>query len=394
VSGRAGGDAGGMGRGDNDATAFGAAVLHVDVEANDGAARATTIHSHRGVIRTPAFMPVGTRGTVRAIGTDDLERLGAQVVLGNTYHLMLRPGADVVGALGGLNRFMAWEGHTITDSGGFQVFSLEPKVTNEGATFRSTYDGSSHTLTPESAVAVQQLLGADIQMVLDVCPPLPSSAEVVRAAVDRTAQWAGRAVEAHRPVRVAGVSEQALFGIVQGGVDLALRVESAERTVDRRFDGYGIGGLSVGETRDEMLPALAAALAHLPVDRPRYLMGVGDPVSVVEAIALGVDLFDCVLPTRLARHGTLLTGSGRMNLRNARFAFDDGPIDPGCTCMVCERHSRGYIRHLLQVREQSAARYCTLHNLHWLLRLVDRTRAAIVLGSLDEVRREVAEHWS
>ncbi len=380
--------------GEDDVTAFGPAVLHVEVEVTDGAARATTIRSPRGEIRTPAFMPVGTRGTVRGIGSDDLERLGAQVVLGNTYHLMLRPGADVVGALGGLNRFMAWEGHTLTDSGGFQVFSLEPKITEEGATFRSTYDGSAHTLTPESAVAVQQVLGADIQMVLDVCPPLPSSREVVVAAVDRTAQWAGRAVDAHRPVRLAGRSTQALFGIVQGGVDLALRVESAERTVERRFDGYGIGGLSVGEARDEMLPALAAALAHLPVDQPRYLMGVGDPVSVVEAIALGVDLFDCVLPTRLARHGTLLTSSGRMNLRNLRFATDDGPIDAECTCLVCARHSRGYLRHLLQVREQSAARYCTLHNLHWLLRLVERTRAAILVGSLDRVRNEVAEHWS
>ncbi len=368
-------------------------VLRLEVEATDGPARAGVVHTPRGSFLTPVFMPVGTRGTIRAIGVDDLERLGAPVVLANTYHLMLRPGDDTVAALGGLHGFMDWSGHVLTDSGGYQVFSLGPKVTDEGAEFRSTYDGSRHTLTPESAVAIQQRLGADIQMVLDVCPSLPAPLEVVRAAVDRTAAWAARARAAHLPARLDGRTGQALFGIVQGGVDVALRRESAERTVALGFDGFGIGGLSVGEERAEMLPALAAALALLPPDQPRYLMGVGDPVSMVEAIALGVDMFDCVLPTRLARHGTILTAAGRINLRNQRFATDPEPLDPDCACPVCARWSRGYLRHLLQVQEVSAQRFCTIHNLHWLLRLVERTRTAIVAGELAALRTEVASHW-
>jgi queuine tRNA-ribosyltransferase len=303
-----------------------APVLSIDVHHRDGAARAGVVTNARGSFRTPCFMPVGTRATVRTLSSADLELLGAEVMLGNTYHLMLRPGADLVADLGGLHDFMDWRGHVLTDSGGYQVFSLEPKVTDEGATFTSTYDGSRHSLTPESAVAIQQQLGSDIQMVLDVCPPLPSSPEVVRAAVDRTARWAARARVAQQAARDDG-SPQALFGIVQGGVDVALRRESAQRTVAIDFDGYGIGGLSVGEPRAEMLPALAAAIDELPPDRPRYLMGVGDPIGLVEGIALGVDMFDCVLPTRLARHGTILTGDGRFNLKNLRFARDPRPLD-------------------------------------------------------------------
>jgi queuine tRNA-ribosyltransferase len=295
--------------------------------------------------------------------------------------------------MGGVHGLADWRGHLLTDSGGYQVFSLEPKVTDDGATFKSTYDGSTHHLTPEGAVAVQHLLGADIQMVLDVCPPLPSSAGVVRAAVDRTAAWAARGHAAHAAARADG-STQALFGIVQGGVDPDLRVESAERTVALGFDGYGIGGLSVGETRDEMLPALAAALSVLPADQPRYLMGVGDPVSLVEAVALGVDMFDCVLPTRLARHGTILTGEGRVNLRNARWARDPEPLEPGCACPTCRRWSKAYLRHLLNVAEPTGARLCTLHNVHWLLRLMDRARSAIASGTLVALRREVASVWS
>ncbi|HEY4331403.1 MAG TPA: tRNA guanosine(34) transglycosylase Tgt, partial [Ilumatobacteraceae bacterium] len=271
----------------------------------DGAARVGVAHTANGSYRTPCFMPVGTRGAIKYLSAADYEQLGAEIVLGNTYHLMLRPGAQTVAALGGLGAFAGWRGLTLTDSGGFQVFSLEPKVDDDGVTFRSTYDGSTHRFTPESAVATQELLGADIQMVLDVCPPLPSPLPVVRLAVERTSAWAERAREAHTRV------DQALFGIVQGGVDSALRAESAQRTAALGFDGYGIGGLSVGETRAEMLPALAAALAHLPVDRPRYLMGVGDPASLVESIGLGVDQFDCVMQTRLGRHGTALTGAGK-----------------------------------------------------------------------------------
>jgi queuine tRNA-ribosyltransferase len=367
-------------------------VLRMEVAVTSGAARAGVVHTPRGRFATPCFMPVGTQGTVKTVSSDDLERLGADVVLGNTYHLMLRPGADVVADLGGLGRFAAWPGHTLTDSGGFQVFSLDPKVDDEGVTFRSTYDGSTHRLTPEHAVSVQQLLGADIQMVLDVCPPLPAPDERIRLAVDRTAAWAERARAAHSPHRLDGGC-QALFGIVQGGVDATLRAESARRTVAIGFDGYGIGGLSVGETREEMLPALEAAVAELPADRPRYLMGVGDPVGLVEGIARGVDLFDCVLPTRLARHGTILTDAGRLNLRNAANARSDAPLDACCACEVCARWSRGYLRHLLAVGEPTAKRLLTLHNLHWALTLVRRARAAIAAGTLDALRAEVAAAW-
>jgi queuine tRNA-ribosyltransferase len=275
----------------------------------------------------------------------------------------------------------------LTDSGGFQVFSLNPKVDDDGVTFQSTYDGTTHRLTPEAAVAVQEQLGADIQMVLDVCPPLPSAPDVIRLAVERTAAWAARARAAHRG------GDQLLFGIVQGGVDSALRRESARRTVELDFPGYGIGGLSVGETRAEMLAALAAVIPELPSDRPRYLMGVGDPVGLVEAIALGVDMFDCVLPTRVARHGRVLTSTGRINLKNAVHTRDDGPLDPACSCMVCARWSRAYLRHLVQVEEPAAARLLTWHNLAFTFDLVERTRAAIAAQRLDRLRHEVAAVW-
>ena len=359
--------------------------LSIEVEARDGAARAATVTTPRGTFRTPCFMPVATRASVKALSTQDLEELGFEVMLSNTYHLMLRPGAELIDGLGGIHGFAAWDGHVLTDSGGYQVFSLEPEVDDDGATFKSTYDGSLHRLTPEGAVRTQELLGADIQMVLDVCPPLPSPPEVVRLAVERTAAWAARAKAARRRL-----DDQSLFGIVQGGVDEALRRESAQRTAAIGFDGYGIGGLSVGEPRAEMLPALAATLDELPHDVPRYLMGVGDPIGIVEAIALGIDLFDCVLPTRIARHGSVLTGAGRLQIRNASHARDDGPLDPACPCAVCARWSRAYLRHLLQVGEPTALRLLTWHNLAWTLALIRRTRAAIVDGSLGSVRREVA----
>jgi queuine tRNA-ribosyltransferase len=362
-------------------------VTELEVVATDGAARVGVAHTARGMYRTPCFVPVGTRGAVKLLSAADYERLGAEIVLGNTYHLMLRPGAEVIAALGGLGRFSGWGGLTLTDSGGYQVFSLAPDVDDDGVTFRSTYDGSRHRLTPEGAVAVQEALGADIQMALDVCPPLPSPPEVVRLAVDRTAAWAVRARRAHRR------EGQALFGIVQGGIDEALRSESARRAVEIGFDGYGIGGLSVGETREEMLPALAAALAELPPDRPRHLLGVGDPLSVVEAVALGVDQFDCVLQTRLGRHGTALTGAGRLSLKALANARADEPIDAACGCEVCRRHSRGYLRHLLQVGEPTAARLVTLHNLAWTFALFDRIRAAVAAGTLSALRAEVGGVW-
>jgi queuine tRNA-ribosyltransferase len=332
-------------------------------------------------------MPVGTRGAIKYLSAADYERLGAQIVLGNTYHLMLRPGAETVASLGGLGKFAGWNGLTLTDSGGFQVFSLDPKVDDDGVTFKSTYDGSKHRFTPEIAIHTQELLGADIQMVLDVCPPLPSPPEVVRLALERTSAWASRAKATHRR------DDQALFGIVQGGVSETMRAESAQRTAELDFDGYGIGGLSVGETRSEMVPALAAAIAHLPADRPRYLMGVGDPASLVEAVGLGVDQFDCVMQTRIGRHGTALTSTGKLHIKNATHALVDEPMDAECSCEVCARHSRGYIRHLFQVGEPTASRLVSIHNISWTLQLMDRMRAAITAGTFDDLRRDILATW-
>jgi len=363
-------------------------TLQLTIEGTDGEARAGVITTARGSFRTPCFMPVGTRGAVRAVSTADLEDLGAQVMLANTYHLMLRPGADLVAELGGIHGFASWDNHVLTDSGGFQVFSLGADVDDDGVTFRSTYDGSSHRLTPEGAVAVQELLGADIQVALDVCPPLPSPPEVVRLAVDRTAAWARRAREAHhRP-------GQALFCVVQGGLDAGLRVESARRSVELGFDGYAVGGLSVGESRAEMLDALAVTVAELPPGQPRYLMGVGDPLGLVESVAMGVDMFDCVWPTRLARHGTVLTSDGRLHLRNAAYARDAGPLDPTCPCSVCARWSRAYLRHLLMVGERGAGRLITLHNLAWTLSVVTEARKAVMAGSYNALRDRMAATWA
>jgi queuine tRNA-ribosyltransferase len=361
--------------------------VDLEIEAVDGSARAGTASASRGTYTTPMFMPVGTRGAIKYLSAADYEQLGAQIVLGNTYHLMLRPGADTIEQFGGLGRFSGWNGLTLTDSGGFQVFSLDPEVDDDGVTFKSTYDGSSHRFTPEIAVDVQQRIGADIQMVLDVCPPLPSPPDVVRLAVDRTALWAERARQSHDR------SDQSLFGIVQGGISNSMRAESARQIVDIGFDGYGIGGLSVGESREQMLPALAAALEHLPDDQPRYLMGVGDPASLVEAVALGVDQFDCVMQTRLGRHGTALTSTGRFQAKAARNALLDEPLDPLCPCDVCARHSRGYIRHLLQVHEPTASRLMSIHNVAWTLDLMDRMRLAILNGTFEALRSEVLAVW-
>lgn len=369
-------------------TGFDPARLRFDVLATDGRARAGVVTTPRGTFRTPVFMPVGTRGIVRALGPDDVERLGAEIILANTYHLMLRPTADLVAEMGGLHAFSDWHGHLLTDSGGYQVFSLSPKVDDEGARFRSVYDGSWHHLSPEGAIAIQEQLGADIAMVLDVCSELPSTPATIRSAHERTIRWARRCAAARSR------EDQCLFGIVQGGLDADLRVESAQQLVDIGFDGYAVGGLSVGETRDEMLPAMEAATAHLPGDRPRYLMGVGDPISLVEGVARGIDMFDCVLPTRLARHGTVLTSLGRIQIRNARFSRDSEALDPACRCMTCTRFSRAYLRHLVVVQEPSAARLLTIHNLTYLLDLMRSARAAIVEGRFDELRAAVATAWA
>jgi queuine tRNA-ribosyltransferase len=364
--------------------------LSLRIDGTDGAARATTVTTARGSFNTPCFMPVGTRGAVKTLSAVDLESLGAEVMLANTYHLMLRPGTATVATMGGIHDFADWHRHVLTDSGGFQVFSLSPKVDDDGVVFKSTYDGSAHRLTPESAVQAQREIGADIQMVLDVCAPLPAPRDAIALAVERTAAWAKRARDAFDE---AGAGHQSLFGIVQGGVDVGLRVESAQRTVAVGFDGYGIGGLSVGEPQAQMLEVLGPTLAELPADRPRYLMGVGDPVGLVEAVAAGVDMFDCVLPTRLGRHGTALTGTGRLSLKAAAMATDDAAVEPGCACPTCARHSRAYLRHLFQVGEPTAARLLTLHNLHWVLDLVRRARAAVLAGELTGLRAEIAAGW-
>lgn len=365
-------------------------TLALEVTHRLGTARAGVIRTARGEIRTPCFMPVGTRGAVRTLSSADLEDLGAEIILGNTYHLMLKPGADRIGRLGGLHRFEDWRGHLLTDSGGYQVFSLDPggnvRLDDDGVTFRSTYDGGTHRLTPAGAVEIQTVLGSDIQMVLDVCAPLPSPPDVLRLAVERTASWAALAradfLARDRP-------DLSQFGIVQGGTDIALRIESAQRTVAVGFDGYAVGGLSVGESRDEMLATLAETLAQLPDGAPCYLMGLGDPIGMVEAIALGVDLFDCVLPTRFARHGTILSTAGRYNLKRSENADDDAPLDATCGCPVCARWSRAYLRHLMVVDEPTAPRLLTLHNVWWTLRLVEEIRSAIEAGSLDAVRSRV-----
>ena len=362
--------------------------VNLDVLATSGAARAGIATTARGTYMTPTFMPVGTRGAVKYLDAHDYRDLGAQIVLGNTYHLMLRPGADVIEHFGGLGKFAAWDGLTLTDSGGFQVFSLDPKVDDDGVTFRSVYDGSQHRFTPEIAVRVQEQLGADIQMVLDVCPALPSPPEVIRQAVERTSDWAGRARAAHkRP-------DQSLFGIVQGGISTSMRAESAQRTVSLNFDGYGIGGLSVGESREEMLPAIEAAVAELPANRPRYLMGVGDPASLVEAVARGVDQFDCVMQTRLGRHGTALTSAGRWQVKASANALSDDPIDPLCACQVCATHSRGYLRHLFQSKEPTASRLLSIHNLKWTIDLVDSMRVAILDGSFERLCASILDVWA
>lgn len=375
-------------------------MIGFEVLATDGAARRGRMTTPNGVVETPAFMVVGTRGAVKALDATDLDALGVDVFLANTYHLMLKPGADVVERLGGLHDFTGWGGPMLTDSGGFQVFSLGDgpapgrrrpggKVTldEDGVTFRSTYDGSTHRLTPESAVRIQERLGADIQMALDECPALPSTPGRLRAAVERTAAWAARARSAKER------EDQALFGIVQGGTDPELRVESAQRTVELAFDGYGIGGLSVGEGREEMLPALDAAVTVLPAGQVRYLMGVGDPARMVDAVALGVDIFDCVLPTRHARHGTILTDAGRLNLRNARFATDREPLEPGCPCSTCARWSRAYLRHLLVTQEPTGHRLLTIHNVAWMVRFVRSMRVAVEERRFAQLRRDVLAAW-
>lgn len=361
--------------------------------ARDGEARCGLVSTPRGSFETPVFMPVGTRGAVRHLSSSDLEQLGAEVVLANTYHLMLRPGTATVAAIGGMHGFAGWDGHVLTDSGGYQIYSLDPRIDDHGARFKSVYDGSEVLLTPESAAEIQALLGADIQMALDVCCDSTAEREVLESAVRRTSLWAERGRRAFLAHGDAA-DRQCQFGIVQGGTDAALRALSARQVVEIGFDGYAVGGLSVGEDRTQMLEGVDACIGLLPADRPRYFMGLGDPVGITEAVARGIDMFDCVMPTRLARHGTVLTDSGRYNLSRAEFAADDTPLDADWPQSPAARWPKAYLRHLLLSGEPTAARIITLHNLAWLLRFMQRTATAIREARFSEFRKGVHEVWS
>ena len=353
--------------------------------ATDGPARKGRLTTPHGDVETPAFMPVGTRATVRGLDSRDLHAVGTQMVLANTYHLMLRPGAGAISRLGGLHNFMGWDGPILTDSGGYQAFSLGARVAEEGCGFRSVYDGSEAFLTPEDAVRIQEDLGPDIAMVLDVCIALPAPRDDAVEAMERTLRWAERSLEVHER------TDQALFGIVQGGVDPELRLESARRTAELGMAGYGIGGLSVGEDRDPRNEALEAAVAGLPSGVPRYFMGLGDPEGLLDAVARGVDLFDCVWPTRLARHGRVITGQGDFNIRLARFAEDEGPLDPECPCPTCLTYPRAYLRHLAVTKELSLPRLLSIHNLVATHRLLEGARTAIEAGRFSDFRHRTAE---
>jgi queuine tRNA-ribosyltransferase len=351
--------------------------------ASDGAARAGTLRTAHGDVPTPAFMPVGTKATVKTVDPDELRKLGAQIVLANTYHRHFRPGAETIQELGGLHRFMAWDGPILTDSGGFQVFSLRDTILSrddEGVTFRSVYDGEPARFTPELAAAIQTQLGSDIAMCLDVCPPAGCPREELDEAVRLTTLWAQRQLQAER------ASAQLVFGIAQGGTDPELRTRSIEEITALPFDGYALGGLAIGEDRETMFETTSWAADLLPTDRPRYFMGIGDPEGILEVIARGIDMFDCVLPTRTARTGSALTWEGRLNLRNARFARDDRPLDEQCACPACKRFSRAYLRHLVNQQELLGHRLLTLHNLRFVLDLVAGARAAIERGELQSYK--------
>ena len=355
--------------------------------ASDGPARAGSLRTPRGDLPTPAFMPVATQAAVKSLAPSDLRGVGANIVLANAYHLYLRPGADAVRRLGGLHAFMGWDGPILTDSGGFQGFSLKHlrEITEDGIIFRSHLDGSIHHFSPETAIRCQLELGADIVMPLDVCVPADAEREDVVAATERTSRWAERCRDAFAKDADAS-GGRLLFGIVQGGLHQDLRQRSAERLAALDFPGYAVGGLSVGESKREMYHTLALTTAMLPQDKPRYLMGVGSPEDLVEGVARGVDLFDCVLPTRIARNGALLASTGRVNVYTARFRDWDGPIEEGCDCYACETFSAAYLHHLFKAKELLAYRLATLHNLRFTLRLMERIREAIVEGRFAEFR--------
>ena len=352
-------------------------------------ARAGELTTPHGVIETPVFMPVGTQATVKAMTPPELEELGAQIILGNTYHLYMRPGADIVAEAGGLHRFMQWHHPILTDSGGVQVFSLSDlrKITEDGVEFRSHLNGSKHFMRPEDSMDIQQKLGSDIAMAFDECVTWPTTEEYSRSAMERTIRWAKRCKDFHSR------EDQALFGIVQGSMFESQRLECIKRLEDIGFPGYGIGGLSVGEEHDIMYRVLDALCPEMPVNKPRYLMGVGFPTNLIEGVARGIDMFDCVLPTRNGRNGCVLTRSARMNIKNLAYARDFSPIDPTCDCYVCRNFTRAYIRHLYTAGEILAARLCSWHNLHFLVNLMKDARTAIVERRFPSFRRNFMENF-
>jgi queuine tRNA-ribosyltransferase len=356
-----------------------------ELQSTDGAARAGVLKTARGELRTPAFMPVGTKATVKAVDPQELEALGAEILLCNTYHLHFRPGADLIDELGGLHRFMAWDGPILTDSGGFQVFSLRHTILrqdDEGVTFRSVYDGDEERFTPELSASIQRQLGSDIAMCLDVVPPPETPRRELEQAVRRTTLWA------QRQQRIERASGQLLFGISQGGADPELRRRSVEEIAALDFDGNALGGLAIGEPKDQMLETTAWAAELLPQDKARYFMGIGDPAGVLEVIERGIDMFDCVLPTRNARTGSALTWEGQLNIKAARFARDQRPLDERCSCPACTRFTRAYVRHLLNQQEILGLRLLSLHNLRFLLDLVAGAREAIERGELRSYKAE------
>ena len=364
-------------------------TLEVVKRSFDGRARAGVLHTPHGDIPTPVFMPVGTQASVKTVSPDELRALGAGIILGNTYHLYLRPGHDLIERAGGLHQFMSWDGAILTDSGGFQVFSLGPlrKITERGVEFRSHIDGSRHLFTPERVMEIQMAIGADIAMCFDECAPYPCDHDYARESAAMTARWAQRCLAAHNGGR------QALFGIVQGSVYADLRRKSAADMVSLGFPGYGIGGLSVGEPKDVMYSMLDETVPCLPDNKPRYLMGVGSPDALLEGVARGIDMFDCVLPTRIARNGTVFTRRGRIIVRDAAYAEDLRPLDPGCDCYACRNFTRAYIRHLLKAGEVLGIRLTSIHNLRHLVRMMGEIRESIIDGSFDEYRKETWRVW-
>jgi len=367
----------------------------LEAEDSHTAARAGRITTDHGDVLTPAFMPVGTAGSVKTLTPDELTGAGADILLANTYHLSLRPGVETVRGMGGLHRLMSWPGAILTDSGGFQVMSLSPlrKVTDQGVEFRSHLDGSKRLLTPEEAIRIQDALGADIAMSLDELVELPAPPEAVRDAVDRTLDWAGRGLTERGRLRDDGRGRMALFGIVQGGTDLGERARCFARLSEMAFDGYALGGLWVGEGRALGLEMVERDCAAFPKDRPRYLMGVGHPVDLIEAVGRGVDMFDCVLPTRNARRGTVFTSGGRLVVKNAAYANDPRPLDPDCDCYTCRRFSRAYLRHLFAAGELLAMRLASLHAVHHMVTLARRARRAAIEGGYRAFREEFLSRY-